>query len=151
MKCGILKFSIFQEERSNCGGVCVGGVCGGGGERTSGLFVKSFLPAFRKKTTQEHLFKSHRSAREVRVDSDILENFSRNGSYVVLARSHSIDSIHLRPNALYVVIVTKSITYLKNVCKEIFRSESSPHCALAKFQKLCQNRECTFWTWEWKG
>ena len=63
---------------------------GGGVERTSGLFVKSFLPAFRKKTTQEHLFKSHRSAREVWVDSDILKNFSRNSGYVVLARSHSI-------------------------------------------------------------
>ena len=37
------------------GGVgCVGG--GGGGDRTLGLFVKSFLPALREKTTQEHLF-----------------------------------------------------------------------------------------------
>ena len=60
-----------------------------GRKRTSGLFVKSFLPAFRKKTTQEHLFKTHRSACEVWVDSDILENFSRNGGYVILARSHS--------------------------------------------------------------
>ena len=34
----------------------VGG--GGGGGRTLGLFVKSFLPAFREKTTQEHLFTS---------------------------------------------------------------------------------------------
>ena len=83
----VSKFSIFQEERINWGG-------GGGGweERTLGLFVKSFLPAFRKKTTQEHLFTLHRSACEVWVDSDILENFSRNGGYVVLARSHSIIS-----------------------------------------------------------
>ena len=72
------------------GAIGVGGG-GGGGERTSGLFVKSFPAGFRKKTTQEHLFKSHkRSAREVWVDSDIPENFSRNGGYVVLARSHSI-------------------------------------------------------------
>ena len=48
------------------------GAIGGGGE-----------------TTQEHLFKSHRSAREVWIDSDILENFSRNGSYVIVARSRS--------------------------------------------------------------
>ena len=81
--------TIFQEERSNWGG---GG--GGGGERTSGLFVKSFLPAFRKKTTQEHLFKSHRSAREVWVDSDILENFSRNDGFVILARSYYQCSIY---------------------------------------------------------
>ena len=53
------------------------------------LFVKSFLSGFRAKTTQGHLFTSHRSASEVWVDSDILENFSRNGSYVVVARSHS--------------------------------------------------------------
>ena len=54
------------------------------------LFVKSFLSGFRAKTTQEHLFTSHRSASEVWVDSDILENFSRNGSYVVVVWSHSI-------------------------------------------------------------
>ena len=43
------------------------------------------------KTTQEHLFTSHRSASEVsRVDSDILKNFSRNGGYMVVAGSHSI-------------------------------------------------------------
>ena len=36
------------------------------------------------------LFTSHRSACEVWLDSDVLENFSRNGGYVVLARSHSI-------------------------------------------------------------
>ena len=52
--------------------------------------VKSSL--FLEKTTQEHLFKSHRSAHEDWVDSDILENFSRNGGYVVLARSHSMIS-----------------------------------------------------------
>ena len=55
--------------------------------------TKSFLSGFRAKTTQEHLFTSHRSASEVWVDSDILENFSRNGSYMVVARSHSIVSI----------------------------------------------------------
>ena len=61
--------AFFQEERSNWGG-------GGVGERTLGLFVKSFLPAFREKTTQEHLFTSRRSTCEVWVDSDILENLS---------------------------------------------------------------------------
>ena len=40
-----------------------------------------------KKTTQEHLFTSHRSACEVWVDSGILENFSRNGTFVIVARS----------------------------------------------------------------
>ena len=39
---------------------------------------------------QEHLFTSQRLASEVWVDSDILENFSRNGSYVVVAQSHSV-------------------------------------------------------------
>ena len=92
--------AFFQEEKSNWGG---GGGGGGGWKRTSGLFVKSFLPAFTKKTTQEHLFKSHRSARQVWVDSDILENFSRNGGYVVLAWSHSIilccDCMNMSVNA----------------------------------------------------
>ena len=68
----------------------VGGGGGGGWqERTLGLFVKSFLPAFREKQ-HRNIFSHHRSACEVWVDSDILENFSRNGGYVVLARSHSI-------------------------------------------------------------
>ena len=43
---------------------------GGGEERTLGLFVQSFLPAFRGK---QHRNTSHRSACEVWVDSDILE------------------------------------------------------------------------------
>ena len=59
----------------------------GWGDRTLGLFVKSFLPAFGGKTTQEHLFTSHRSARNVWVDSDILENFSQNGNNVIVAWS----------------------------------------------------------------
>ena len=63
---------------------------GRGGSRLLCLFVKSFLCGFSAKTTQEHLFTSHRSASEVWVDSDKLENFSRNGNYVVVARSHSI-------------------------------------------------------------
>ena len=41
--------------------------------------------------------KSHRSAREVWVDSDILDNFSRNGGYVVLVRSHSVP-VHMNIN-----------------------------------------------------
>ena len=68
------------------------GVGGGGerwGDRTLGLFVKSFLPALRKKTTQEHLFMSHRSASEVWVDSDILENFTPNGTNAIVPRSLS--------------------------------------------------------------
>ena len=56
----------------------------GGGAGLLCLFVKSFLSGFRAKTAQEHLFTSHRSTCEVWVDSDILENFSRNGGYVVL-------------------------------------------------------------------
>ena len=48
----VSKFSIFQEERSNWGGG------GGGEERTSGLFVKSFLPAFRKKQ-HRNIFSNH--------------------------------------------------------------------------------------------
>ena len=53
----VSKFSIFQEERRNC--VCVGGGGGGGGwKRTSGLFVKSFLPAFRKKQ-HRNIFSNH--------------------------------------------------------------------------------------------
>ena len=68
---------------------------GGGG---GGVVRENFRPVFQVfsscfegKTTQEHLFTSHRSACEVWVDSDILENFSRNGGYVILAWSHSID------------------------------------------------------------
>ena len=67
-----------------------GGRGGVGGERTSGLFVRSFLPAFKEKTTQEHVFTSYRSACEVWVDSDILENFARNGTNAIVARSLSI-------------------------------------------------------------
>ena len=63
----------------------------GGGDRTLGLFVKSFLPALREKTTQEHLFTWHRSACEVWLDTDILENFTQNGVYVVFGWSHSIN------------------------------------------------------------
>ena len=53
---------------------------GGGGERTLGPFVKSFLPAVREK--QHRIIFSHHTGR--------LENFSPNGGYVILARSHSI-------------------------------------------------------------
>ena len=76
---------------------------GGGGDRTLGLFVKSFLPAFREKTTQEHLFTSHRSACEVWVDSDRLENFTRNGSNVIVARSLSIVKYHLIKRHLEII------------------------------------------------
>ena len=62
---------------------------GGGGGRLLCLFVKSFLNGCRE-TTQEHLFTSHRSACKVWVDSAILENFNRNGTNVIAARSHSI-------------------------------------------------------------
>ena len=65
--------------------------------KNSGVGRENFRPVcqvfpscLKGKTTQEHLFTSHRSACEVWVDSDILENFSQNGGYVVLARSHSI-------------------------------------------------------------
>ena len=92
--------AFFSGGRSNGGG-------GGGGDRTLGLFVKSFLAAFGEKTTQEHLYTSHRSACEVWVDSDILENFSRNGTNRIVARSHSIDkkylTDHLVPDAIYPV------------------------------------------------
>ena len=94
--------AFFSGGRSNGGG---GG--GGGADRTLGLFVKSFLAAFGEKTTQEHLYTSHRSACEVWVDSDILENFSRNGTNRIVARSHSIDkkylTDHLVPDAIYPV------------------------------------------------
>ena len=45
----VSKFSIFQEERSNWVGGWVGVWGGGGGDWTLGLFLKSFLPAFREK------------------------------------------------------------------------------------------------------
>ena len=58
----VSKFSIFQEERSNWENwVCVwggGGKGGGVGDRTSGLFVKSFLPASRKKQ-HRNIFSNH--------------------------------------------------------------------------------------------
>ena len=57
--------------------MCVGG-------RTVSLFVKSFLPTFKEK---QHRKVSH----EVWMDPDILENFTRNGTYVIVAQSLSID------------------------------------------------------------
>ena len=67
------------------------GWVGVGRENYKNLFVTSFLPAFREKTTQEHLFTSHRSACKVWVDFDILENFTQNGTNMIVARSHSIE------------------------------------------------------------
>ena len=78
----------YTAKNSVCVCVCVGG--GGGGGENFRPVCQVFFSCFRGKTTQEHLFTSHRSACEVWVDSDILENFSRNGGYVVLAQSHSI-------------------------------------------------------------
>ena len=68
------------------GGGGGGGRGGRGGGRTLGLCVKSFLPVCRIKT-QEHLTE-HRSACEVWVDSNILQNSTLN--VTTLARSHSI-------------------------------------------------------------
>ena len=65
----VSKFSIFPGGRINGRGDL-------GRENCVGLFVKSFLPAFKEKTTQGHLFTSHKSACEVWVNSDILKNFT---------------------------------------------------------------------------
>ena len=80
-------------------GVCVGGDGGGGVERENFRpvcqFGQVYSSCFYGKTTQEHLFKSHRSACEVWLDSDILGTFIRNGGYAILARIHSIiSSLH---------------------------------------------------------
>ena len=84
-----------REEQWGGGGGC-GGVGGGvGGEGVVGTknfrpVCQVFSPCFYGKTTQEHLFTSHKSACKVWVDSDILENFTQNGTNVIVARSLSI-------------------------------------------------------------
>ena len=54
----VSKFSDFSEGKEQLGGGCCVCVWGGGWKRTSGLFVKSFLPAFRKKQ-HRNIFSNH--------------------------------------------------------------------------------------------
>ena len=74
------------------------------------LLCLSFLSGFRE-TRQENLFTSHSSACEVWVDSDILENFSRNGTNVIVARSLSIASICSRTLSSIVVPLCNIVVY----------------------------------------
>ena len=107
----------------------IGGGGGGWEERTLGLFVKSFLPAFRKKTTQEHLFTLHRSACEVWVDSDILENFEMAVTWFLPG------AIQLFLSWLYVMIFT-TLPTVNTVCLD--SQEAALCCSPAlKTQCLC--------------
>ena len=126
-----------------------------------------FFPCFWGKTTQEHLFTSHRSACQVWVDSDILENFTRNGTNAVVARSHSI---------VYVIAVQQVIQakqqFIFFVTQEkydnyawlhlfVIRAHCFMHCVSQLLNVFCAAIEaaavfeevsywefqCSFWKW----
>ena len=65
---------------------------GGGGDRLSWLFVKSFLHAFRKKQVQHRNIFSHTTGRLAKFGWILtyLKIFTWNGTNVIVARSHSI-------------------------------------------------------------
>ena len=77
--------SAFFRRKGAIGGL--GG--GGGGERTAGLFVKSFLPAFRKKKQHRNIFSSH-TGRLAKFGWILTYLKISVSSYMILARSHSI-------------------------------------------------------------
>ena len=87
----------------------------GGGGGVSVCVGENFRPVcqvfycFQGKTTQEHLFTSHRSACTVWVDSDILENFSRNDIYVIVAQSHSIMFHRIVHKSKFLYLMTSEV------------------------------------------
>ena len=68
--------------------MCVWG--GGGGRQNFRPVRQVFSPCFGGKNNTGTSFHITQVGLEIWVDSDILENFTRNGGYVIVARSLSI-------------------------------------------------------------
>ena len=89
-------------------------------ERTVGLFVKSFLPAFKEITT--HLLASHRSACKVWVDSDIQLNPAMSNSVIS-------DPCYLEQNRISLAFAPVfSVIYYGLSRTRLSRTSSYPNC-----------------------
>ena len=85
-------------------------------------FSSPFSLLLGEKTTQEHLFTSHRSACEVWVDSDILENFSQMALTQLLPGAFQLQ---------YFNTTKSSCAFLCGIVRFLINCAKSHHCTMS--------------------
>ena len=92
------------------------------GEGGWACFSSPFSLLLGEKTTQEHLFTSHRSACEVWVDSDILENFSKMALTQLLPGAFQLQ---------YFNTTKSSGAFLCRIVRFLINCAKSHHCTMS--------------------